>query len=68
MWCWQASRCGLTNDLPCSLVQDVDLTVSRKVDEEVYDLGVGQRVFVQVPPAKMMGFDYSDIDATSAGI
>ncbi|EFN57811.1 hypothetical protein CHLNCDRAFT_143202 [Chlorella variabilis] len=47
---------------------DVDLTVSRKVDEEVYDLGVGQRVFVQVPPAKMMGFDYSDIDATSAGI
>ncbi len=44
------------------------MTVSRKADEQWYDLDVGQRVFLQVPPAKMMGFDYPDIDATSLGI
>ncbi len=56
--------------LPCLAFypQDVDVTVSRKADEQWYDLDVGQRVFLQVPPAKMMGFDYPDIDATSLGI
>lgn len=46
--------------------QDVDLTVSRKVDEERFDLDVGQRVFVSVPVERMMGFDWPEIDGTAA--
>ena len=46
--------------------QDVDFAVGRLADEASYDLDVGQRVFVEVPPAVMMAFDYPDIDASAA--
>lgn len=44
----------------------MDFAVPRRVDEQHYDMDVGQRVFVEVPPARMMGFDYSELDATAA--
>ena len=46
--------------------QDVDFAVGRLADEASYDLDVGQRVFVEVPPAAMMAFDYPDIDASAS--
>jgi hypothetical protein len=44
------------------------LTVPRRLDEERYDLDVGQRVFVEVPPAKMMAFDFHEIDSMPGAI
>lgn len=47
---------------------EVDFAATRQQDELLYDLDVGQRVFVEVPPAAMMGFDYPDIDGTAVTI
>eukprot|EP00887_Chlorella_sp_A99_P000888 scaffold5.g888.t1 len=38
----------------------------RREDEARYDLDVGQRVYVEVDPARIMPFDYADIDAAPA--
>lgn len=45
--------------------QDVDFAVGRRLDEERYDMDVGQRVFVEVPASRLMGFDYPDLDGTA---
>lgn len=45
--------------------QDIDFSVPRRQDEEQYDLDVGQRVYVSVPPERMMGFDYSEVDGSA---
>lgn len=50
------------------LTQDVDLTVSRQVDEERYDFDVGQRVFVDVSPEQMMGFDWHEISTGATDV
>ncbi|KAI3438825.1 hypothetical protein D9Q98_001242 [Chlorella vulgaris] len=47
---------------------DVDLTVSRQVDEERYDFDVGQRVFVDVSPEQMMGFDWHEISTGATDV
>ncbi|PRW59185.1 sulfate ABC transporter ATP-binding isoform B [Chlorella sorokiniana] len=44
---------------------DIDFTVPRRQDEEQFDLDVGQRVYVSVPPERMMGFDYSEVDGSA---
>lgn len=36
------------------------------MDEESYDLDVGQRVLVSVDPQRMMAFSYDEIDATAS--
>jgi hypothetical protein len=46
----------------------VDLTVSRQVDEERYDFDVGQRVFVDVSPEQMMGFDWHEISTGATDV
>ena len=51
---------------PLPAAQDVDFAVGRLADEASYDLDVGQRVFVEVPPTAMMAFDYPDIDASAS--
>lgn len=45
--------------------QDVDFVVGRRLDEERYDMDVGQRVFVEAPPSRLMGFDYPELDGTA---
>lgn len=44
---------------------DVDFVVGRRLDEERYDMDVGQRVFVEAPPSRLMGFDYPELDGTA---
>ncbi len=53
--------------LPClpAHPQDIDFSVPRRQDEEQYDLDVGQRVYVSVPPERMMGFDYAEVDGSA---
>ncbi|PSC76396.1 sulfate ABC transporter ATP-binding [Micractinium conductrix] len=45
---------------------DIDIAVSRRVDEQQYDMEVGQRVLVGIQPSRMMGFDYSELDASAS--
>lgn len=49
-------------------LQDIDLTVPRRLDDERYDLDVGQRVFVEVALANMMAFDFHEIDSMPGAI
>lgn len=53
---------------PAIAAQDIDFSVGRRADEERYDLDVGQRVLVSVPPERMMAFDYPDIDGTAVAV
>lgn len=42
---------------------EVDYTVTRDQDAKLYNLDVGQRIFVYVNPKAMMGYDPDDIDS-----
>lgn len=42
---------------------EVEIGVSRQEDAVRYDLDIGQRVALSADPAKMMSFDFSDLDS-----
>jgi hypothetical protein len=42
----------------------MDLSIPRDVDTVRYNLDAGQRVYVHVAPAAMMGFNDLEVDST----
>ena len=50
---------------PPSGLQVVDFPVTRAEDDKQYNLGIGRRVYVQIPPHCMMGFSPDDVDSAT---
>lgn len=43
--------------------QDIEYILTRDQDERQYNLSVGERVYVYVDPAVVMGFNMDEIDS-----
>eukprot|EP01026_Neomeris_dumetosa_P058878 TRINITY_DN5496_c0_g1_i2.p1 TRINITY_DN5496_c0_g1~~TRINITY_DN5496_c0_g1_i2.p1 ORF type:complete len:461 (+),score=69.00 TRINITY_DN5496_c0_g1_i2:37-1383(+) len=42
---------------------EIEMILDRTVDEQKYDFSYRQRIFVRVPPLRMMGFEYDEISS-----
>ena len=44
-------------------LQEIEYLVSREMDDKQYNLDVGQRVYVELRPEAIMGFEMDEIDS-----